>query len=55
MWCHAASVSDKYFFLHNHFYQRARKYAEMDEMKGLTMFSPNPFISSISAYLRARW
>ncbi|KAJ5478078.1 hypothetical protein N7530_003587 [Penicillium desertorum] len=34
MWCHAASVSDKYFFLHNHFYQRARKYAEMDEMKG---------------------
>lgn len=34
MWCHAASVSDKYFFLHNHFYQRARKYAELDEMKG---------------------
>ncbi|CAI7672461.1 unnamed protein product [Penicillium discolor] len=34
MWCNAASVSDKYFFLHNHFYQRARKYAEMDEMKG---------------------
>lgn len=34
MWCHAASISDKYFFLHNHFYQRARKYAEMDEMKG---------------------
>ncbi|KAJ5305042.1 Exosome complex exonuclease dis3 [Penicillium atrosanguineum] len=34
MWCHAASISDKYFFLHNHFYQRARKYAELDEMKG---------------------
>lgn len=34
MWCHAASVSDKYFFLHSHFYQRARKYAEADEMKG---------------------
>ncbi|KAJ5380272.1 uncharacterized protein N7496_002700 [Penicillium cataractarum] len=34
MWCHAASVSDKYYFLHHHFYQRARKYAEMDEMKG---------------------
>ncbi|KOS46550.1 hypothetical protein ACN38_g2501 [Penicillium nordicum] len=34
MWCNAASVSDKYFFLHNHFYQRARKYAEADEMKG---------------------
>lgn len=34
IWCHAASVSDKYFFLHNHFYRRARKYAEQDEMKG---------------------
>ncbi|KAJ5183630.1 hypothetical protein N7492_001246 [Penicillium capsulatum] len=34
IWCHAASVTDKYFFLHNHFYQRARKYAEQDEMKG---------------------
>ncbi|KAJ5482656.1 hypothetical protein N7539_006102 [Penicillium diatomitis] len=34
MWCHAASVTDKYFNLHHHFYQRARKYAEMDEMKG---------------------
>ncbi|KAJ5138633.1 uncharacterized protein N7515_003481 [Penicillium bovifimosum] len=34
MWCHAASVSDKYFFLHSHFYERARKYAELDEMKG---------------------
>ncbi|KAJ5168279.1 uncharacterized protein N7482_003873 [Penicillium canariense] len=34
MWCHAASVSDKYYSLHNHFYQRSRKYAEADEMKG---------------------
>ncbi|KXG50787.1 Transcription factor [Penicillium griseofulvum] len=34
IWCNAASVSDKYFFLHSHFYQRARKYAELDEMKG---------------------
>ncbi|KAJ5606171.1 hypothetical protein N7510_008952 [Penicillium lagena] len=34
MWCHAASVSDKYHFLHVHFYNRARKYADMDEMKG---------------------
>ncbi|KAJ5899131.1 hypothetical protein N7495_003875 [Penicillium taxi] len=34
IWCHAASVSDKYFFLHQLFYQRARKYAEADEMKG---------------------
>ncbi|KAJ5567411.1 hypothetical protein N7535_006717, partial [Penicillium sp. DV-2018c] len=34
MWCHAASVSDKYFFLHSQFYERARKYAELDEMKG---------------------
>ncbi|KAJ5679427.1 hypothetical protein N7462_007671 [Penicillium macrosclerotiorum] len=34
MWSHAASVTDKYFFLHHHFYQRSRKYAEMDEMKG---------------------
>ncbi|KAL1857266.1 hypothetical protein Plec18170_003385 [Paecilomyces lecythidis] len=34
MWCHAASVSSKYSFLQEHFYQRARKYAEADEMKG---------------------
>ncbi|KAK5797763.1 hypothetical protein VI817_004054 [Penicillium citrinum] len=34
IWCHAASVSDKYYGLHNHFYQRARKYTELDEMKG---------------------
>lgn len=34
-WCHAASVSEKYSNLHGLFYQRARKYAELDEMKGL--------------------
>lgn len=33
MWCNAASLSDKYVELHPHFYQRARKYAEMEEMK----------------------
>lgn len=35
VWCSAACVSDKYFFLHDHFYQRARKYTEIDEMKGM--------------------
>lgn len=35
MWCHAASINDKYHQLHGHFYQRARKYAELEEMKGL--------------------
>ena len=34
IWCHAASVSDKYSSLHNIFYLRARKYAELDELKG---------------------
>ncbi|RAL01004.1 putative C6 transcription factor Prf [Aspergillus ibericus CBS 121593] len=34
MWCHAASVSDKHSNLQLIFYQRARKYAELDEMKG---------------------
>ena len=34
-WCHAASVTDKYSGLHELFYQRARKYAELEEMKGL--------------------
>ena len=34
MWCHAAALSDKYSGLHPHFYQRARKYADMEEMKG---------------------
>jgi hypothetical protein len=35
IWCHAAAVTDKYSLLHQHFYQRARKYAEMDDMKGM--------------------
>lgn len=35
MWALAAAVSDKYADLHRHFYQRARKYAEMEEMKDL--------------------
>lgn len=34
MWTMAASVSDKYESLQEHFYQRARKYAQTDEMKG---------------------
>ncbi|KAH7095771.1 binuclear zinc transcription factor [Paraphoma chrysanthemicola] len=34
MWTMAASVTDKYEGLQEHFYQRARKYAQMDEMKG---------------------
>ncbi|KAF2842501.1 hypothetical protein M501DRAFT_914906, partial [Patellaria atrata CBS 101060] len=34
MWCLAASLSDKYDGLQEHFYHRARKYAQMDEMKG---------------------
>lgn len=34
-WSHAASVSDKYHNLHELFYQRARKYAELEEMRGL--------------------
>ncbi|KAI9371453.1 fungal-specific transcription factor domain-containing protein [Aspergillus egyptiacus] len=33
--CHAAVVSEKYTHLHSIFYQRARKYAELDQMKGL--------------------
>ena len=35
MWCHAATITDKYTNLHPHFYQRARKNAEMEELKGL--------------------
>lgn len=35
MWALAAVISDKYTDLHPHFYQRARKYAEREEMKGL--------------------
>ncbi|KAF2472004.1 uncharacterized protein BDR25DRAFT_342046 [Lindgomyces ingoldianus] len=34
MWTLAASVTDKYDVLQEHFYHRARKYAQMDEMKG---------------------
>lgn len=34
MWCHAATITPKYEQLAEHFYQRARKYAEQDEMKG---------------------
>lgn len=35
MWTLAAIAVDKYQSLHEHFYQRARKYAAIDEMKGL--------------------
>ena len=35
IWCHAASVTDKYSSLHSIFYERARKYAELDELEGL--------------------
>lgn len=34
MWALAASVTDKFELLHEHFYQRARKYIERDEMRG---------------------
>lgn len=34
MWTLAASVTEKYDALQEHFYQRARKYAQSDEMKG---------------------
>ncbi|KXT14378.1 hypothetical protein AC579_2777 [Pseudocercospora musae] len=34
MWANAAAVSDKYDGLQEHFYQRARKYIQQDEMKG---------------------
>lgn len=34
MWANAASVSDKYEALQEHFYLRARKYIQQDEMKG---------------------
>lgn len=35
VWAHAAAVSEKYSNLHALFYQRARKYIELDQMKGL--------------------
>lgn len=34
MWTLAASTTDKYMDLKEHFYRRSRKYMEMDEMKG---------------------
>ena len=34
MWCLASSVSSKYFNCQDMFYQRSRRYAEIDEMKG---------------------
>jgi hypothetical protein len=34
MWTLASSITSKYQALHEHFYARARKYAEIDEMKG---------------------
>jgi hypothetical protein len=34
MWTHAAAVTDKYDALQEHFYKRARKYAQADEMRG---------------------
>jgi hypothetical protein len=34
MWTLAASITDKYEALQEHFYQRSRKYAQMDEMRG---------------------
>ena len=34
MWTLAASITDKYKSLHSHFYTRARKYAEADEVAG---------------------
>ena len=35
MWCHAASITDKYMHHQDIFYKRARKYIELDEMKGV--------------------
>lgn len=34
MWCLAAGVSDRYYNHQEMFYRRARKYAELDDMKG---------------------
>lgn len=34
MWTHVCSITPKYSSLQEHFYARARKYAESDEMKG---------------------
>ncbi|EFW19132.1 hypothetical protein D8B26_007301 [Coccidioides posadasii str. Silveira] len=35
MWAHAAACTERYESLHQIFYQRARKYIQLDEMKGL--------------------
>lgn len=34
MWCNAAAMTDKYDAIQGHFYHRARKYIQQDEMKG---------------------
>ena len=34
MWTHACAVTTKYAAYTEHFYQRSRKYAEQDEMRG---------------------
>ena len=34
MWAHAASITDRYMHHADIFYRRARKYIELDEMKG---------------------
>ena len=34
MWTHACAITSKYAAYTEHFYQRARKYAEQDEMRG---------------------
>lgn len=34
MWCHASAITDKYMHHSDIFYRRARKYIEIDEMKG---------------------
>ena len=34
MWAHAASITEKYMHHQEIFYRRARKYIELDEMKG---------------------
>ena len=34
MWCNAAAVTEKFEALQEHFYLRARKYIQQDEMKG---------------------
>ena len=34
MWTHVCSITPRYSALTSHFYARARKYAELDEMRG---------------------